>query len=87
MANTRSGNVIIVDTTAAFVDAVNIVAVRYEAGSGSPSVTIKADSSGGTVVYFVDGANDLFEQVPIQCRGGIHVTMAGTGTKAYLYLA
>lgn len=87
MANTRSGNVIIVDTTAAFVDAVNIVAVRYEAGSSTPSVTIKADSSGGTVVYFADGANDLFEQVPIRCNGGVHVTIGGTSTKAYLYLA
>lgn len=86
MANTRAGNVIIVDTSAAFEDARYIKAIRYEAGTGTPTVTIKKGSSSGTVMYFADGANDLFEQVSIASPQGIHVTLAGTGTKAYIYL-
>lgn len=86
MANTKSANVLVVDTTAAFAYPVRICGIKYEAGSGSPAVTVKADSSSGDTIYFVDGANDIFEQVMIKSTGGIHVTIAGTGTKAYIYL-
>lgn len=86
MANTRGGNVIIVDTSAAFVDATRIKAVRYEPGTGTPSVTLKKASSGGNTIYFADGSTDLFEEVDVVSMGGVYVSLAGTGTKAYLYL-
>jgi hypothetical protein len=85
MANARSANVLVVDTTAAFSVPIRICGIKYEAGSDTPSVTIKADSASGTVIYYVDGANDTFDQVKIKSTGGIHVTIAGTGTKAYIY--
>lgn len=85
MSNTRAGNVIVVDTSAQFIDATRICGVRYEAGTTS-SVTIKEGSSSGNVLYFVDGSTDLFEEVEIRSMQGIYVTMAGTGAKAYIYL-
>lgn len=86
MANARAANVIVVDTTAQFSEHLRICGIKYEAGTDTPSVTVKSETSAGTIVYFVDGANDIFEQVHIQNTRGFHVAIAGTGTKAYIYL-
>lgn len=88
MANARSANVIVVDTTGALSEALKVVGIKYIAGSGTPSVSIKGGASAsGTVVYEEDAATDKFEQVLISDSKGLYITVAGTGTKAYLYLA
>lgn len=87
MANTQSANVIRIDTDAAFANAQRIKAIRYQAGTSSPSVTIhEGASADNNIVYFADGTADIFEEVPIYSRSGVFVNVAGTGTVVFLYL-
>lgn len=85
MANAWGGNVLVVDTTAAFAIPLRIKKIRYEAAASGPAVTIRETDSNGTIVFFCDDANDGTHDVCIKTTKGIHVTIAGTGTKAFLY--
>jgi len=84
MAFTSAGNVIRVTSTQQFDRVIRIKAIRFEAGTAS-SVTIRADNNSGKLVYFADGASDLFEQAEISAKDGIHVTIVADAV-VYLYL-
>jgi hypothetical protein len=86
MANVRVGNVIVVDTSAAFTGNYKICAIRWAPAGASPSVSIKKSSSSGSVMYLNDNAAAIIEEVELRSNDGIYVTLAGTGAKAYLYL-
>lgn len=85
MANSYTGNVIFVDTNdSTFSYAKNICGIKY-IGNTSGTLTIKADSSGGSVLWYGDGATDFFDEVEIRSSGGIHVALTN-GASAYIYL-
>jgi hypothetical protein len=86
MANTRGASVWRVDTTAALPDAKRIVGFKFIAGS-SATFTVRDAASDGNIIYYVDGASDVFEQVKIVAGQGIHVTVGGSGGILYVYLA
>lgn len=86
MANTPAGSVYVCDTTG-LLDTKNlrICSVRYIAGTGTPSVIIRKGSSSGTTIYECADTTSSTQQLEWFVPGQIHVTIAGTGTKIYLY--
>ncbi len=85
MANTFSENVIFVDTDAStFAQAKCIQAIKY-IGNTSGTLTIKAGTSSGKVLWEESGATNTFNNVHIQALDGIYVTITN-GAKAYVYL-
>lgn len=84
MANAREGNVIFVDTTAAFTDAKTICGIKY-IGASTSSLTIRGEDSSGGILWKDTGTTTIFDNVEIRCNDGIHVTVTGTAT-AYIYL-
>jgi hypothetical protein len=86
MAVTRAGSVVVVAADNDTVPGpITVCGIKYIAGTGSPSVAIKAGSTSGVVLWEEDGTVDLFQQVEFREQGTIHVDMAGTGTILYLY--
>ena len=85
MANTRGGNVIVVDTSAAFVDAKSIKAIKY-VGSASGTASLKVDGTSGNVVWEEAGESNVFNEVNLSNSGGFYVTVTNSA-KVYLYLA
>lgn len=88
MAVTRKENVIVVAADDDTVDGpLSICGIKYKAGTGTPSIAIKADkSSSGLTLWETASSSDVFEDVELEIKGGIHVDLAGTGTLLYLYL-
>jgi hypothetical protein len=85
MAVTRAGSVIKITADNDTVPGpIKVCGIKYIAGTTS-SFTIKADSSSGNDLYFVDGAADAFEEVHFRHSGTLHIDMAGTGGELYLY--
>lgn len=84
MANAREGNVIFVDTTAAFPDAKSICGIKY-IGASTSSVTIRGEGASGGIMWAETATTNVFDNVEIRCNDGIHVTIAGTAG-AYIYL-
>lgn len=81
MANTRTGNVIYVDTTAAFA-AATIRAVKY-IGNASGTATITNDSKN---IWNAGGTPDLaVDEICARCDSGFTVTVTNSA-KAYIYL-
>jgi hypothetical protein len=87
MANAQKSNVLIVDTSAQFAGTYYIKAIKYVGAGTTPTATIKADSTSGTVVWEDAAVTTTFNQVCINIKDGMYVTLAGTGTKLYIYLA
>jgi hypothetical protein len=85
MANYRSANVIVVDTSAAFLEAIKIKAVKYIGDTGA-SADIRAQASNGAVLWEETSDNTVFNEVNISDSKGVYVTVAN-GAKVYLYLA
>jgi hypothetical protein len=86
MANTRARNVVIVDTTGAISGNLTICGIKYVPLGTTPSATIKEASSSGTVLWEDSGSTNVWNpECEIKCPEGIYVTLAGTGTKVYLY--
>jgi hypothetical protein len=85
MAVTRAGSVIKVTADSDTIQGpIKVCGIKYVAGTTS-SFTLKAGSTSGVVLYFVDGASDVFEQVHFREQGLIFVSMAGTGGELYIY--
>lgn len=84
MANSYSGNVIHVDTSAAFDYARNISAIKY-VGASNGTATIKRESSSGDLLWGAAGSSDLQENVNIRSSKGIYVTLANSAA-VYIYL-
>lgn len=89
MANTRTKNVLRIDTSAQFTENLIIDSILYLPGSGSPSASIKADSSAGNLVWEA-GTNVTTRThehgLDMHMTGGTYVSIAGTGSVIYLYL-
>lgn len=84
MANATSGNVIYVDTTAAFTQVGIICAVKYiGASSGTAAIT----STTGAVVLWQDGGTNNLpaETVEIKVDSGFTVTVTNSA-KLIIYL-
>lgn len=85
MANYKSANVIVVDTSAAFSEVLNVKSVKYIGNTGgSASIKGNADSS-GPVLWECDGDADAVNEVCIRDNKGLYVSVA-SGAKVYLYL-
>jgi hypothetical protein len=86
MANHRASNVIFVDTSAQFDDQANICKIKHIAGGASSTVTIKADSTSGKLVYeSVLDDGEVVDEINIRLKHGYYVTVSGSA-KAYIYL-
>lgn len=86
MANTRSSNVIRVDTTAAFTAPLFIRTIKI-IGVAASSATIRDDASASGSILWEDAttSNRTDSDVCINATRGVHVTIAGTAV-VYLYL-
>ncbi len=85
MAVTKAGSVIKVTADNDTIQGpIKVCGIKYIAGSSS-SFTIKAATTSGNEHYFVDGANDVFEQVQFRESGLLWIDMAGTGGELYIY--
>lgn len=85
MANSFTGNVIFVDTTAStFAYAKNICGIRY-IGNTSGTLQIQADNVSGAVLWAGSGSSDLYEEVEIRSSDGVYVALTN-GASAYIYL-
>ena len=81
MANTVGGNVIFVDTSAAFDYCKNIDGVKLLGGSAGSSITIRADTSIGNILWQgLSSVGVVFDEVEIRSDGGIYVVVAGAAT-------
>lgn len=84
MANSRAGNVIRVDTSAAFTSARNIVAIKY-IGASSGTASIKKTASDGIPLWEESGSTNTFNEVPVRSSTGIYVTVTNSAV-VYIYL-
>lgn len=86
MANTQAGNVIRVDTSAAFTETRRIRAVRY-IGASTSSGTIKGGgTSSGNLLWEETASTNVYTpDVEIYDADGVYVTITGTAV-VYLYL-
>lgn len=84
MSNTRSANVIVVDTSAQFSEPLTICAIKY-IGAASGTASIKADSTSGVVIWEESGSSNTFNpELEIELRQGMYVTLANSA-KVYIY--
>jgi hypothetical protein len=84
LANTRTANVIYVDTTAAFAGPLSICGIKY-IGAATGTVVITATDSGSNL-WQESGTNNLpMDEAEIVAQGGITVTVANSA-KCYIYL-
>ncbi len=90
MANSRAGNVLVIDTAAEFNEVLRIKAVKIvNANAGAQTSTIKAGGSSGTIVYSneVGATSDDWEEVSIRfTKGDQAYVTPGTDCTVYLYL-
>lgn len=92
MANSYIGNVIRVDTSAAFTNAKSIKGIKHILGSAGSSIVITGSASSAAsrlweeTVNSLSAGNNSFNEVGIRDSEGIYVTVAG-GSIAYIYLA
>jgi hypothetical protein len=90
MANVKINNVIRIDTdNAVYAGPLKICGIKWKARGSTPSAQILADqNSSGTVLWesAIAADTEVFEDVSINCPGGIHVDIAGTNSILYLYL-
>lgn len=85
MANTYSGNVIFVDTTAAtYSGPKKICSVKYF-GNTSGTASIQHGSVSGSVLWEARGTADFTEDIDIVANKGIYVAVAN-GAEVYIYL-
>ncbi len=84
MANDRSGNTLLVDTSADFTGSFRICGIRY-IGNASGTAQIKKTDTNGGVLWAASGATDLYEDVKMVCTQGIRVEVTNSA-KVYLLL-
>jgi hypothetical protein len=85
MANTRTANVIFVDTTAAtYTGPIKICGIKY-IGNTSGTLQIQSQNVSGAVLWEARGTADSFDEAEIFASDGIYVALTN-GAKAYIYL-
>ena len=85
MANTRSHNVICVDTTATFSEVTRIRSILFVGNAANSSVVITAPTSSAPLWEASGDIERLDGDLMIRGNRGVVVTVANGG-KAYLYL-
>ena len=87
MANTYSGNVVFVDTSAAFSYMKDIDGIKLLGGSTGSSIVIRSNgSSTGDILWQgLSSVGAFFEDVKIRDNNGMYVVVTG-GASALLYL-
>ena len=90
MANARKQNVLIRDTTGQIDGNLKIKSIKLMSGSDAATLTMKADSTAGAVVWEMEASaanTNVFEgDLDIECPGGAYFTFTGTSPKAYVVL-
>lgn len=90
MANARAQNVLILDTTGQVNGDLCIKSIKLMSGSDAATLTVKADSTSGTVVWEMEAGaanTNVFEsELEIRLPGGAYFTFTGTSPKAYVVL-
>jgi hypothetical protein len=87
MAVTRAGSVIKVTADNDTVSGpIKVCGIKYIAGTGSPSASIKAGSTSGNSLWETAATTEVFEEVEFYINDTLHFDLAGTGTAVYLYL-
>lgn len=85
MANTRAGNVILVDTSATFSDVRSVKTIKY-IGATSGTAIIKKTDTNGKNLWEESGDSTVYNQdVCIRCATGLRVEVTNNA-KVYLYL-
>lgn len=85
MANTREGNVIRIDTSAAFADVKRVCGIKY-VGAASGTAEVRGDALvGGDLLWQHSGNVLAFEEVEITSPGGIYVTVTNSAV-VYIYV-
>lgn len=84
MANSRTGNVIFVDTTGySLTDITRVIGVKYiGAASGTASVT---STTGSKPLWEQSGSTNSMDYLKFRSDSGITVTLTN-GAKVYIYL-
>jgi hypothetical protein len=87
MANSRTGNIIFVDTTGFTLDqAVTIGYVKYIGNtSGTAAITAGTSGSGAPVWQESGATNQAADEICARCDSGLHVAVTN-GAKVYIYL-
>lgn len=85
MANVYDVGVHFVDTDDTTISGkVYISAIKY-IGNASGTVVIKSGSSSGDTIWQESGASNVFNQVCISAKDGIHIAITN-GAKVFIYL-
>jgi hypothetical protein len=85
MANTRAGNVILVDTSATFSDIRSVKSIKY-IGNTNGTATLKKTDTNGNALWQESGTANIHDaNVCIKCPTGIRVEVTNSA-KVYLYL-
>jgi hypothetical protein len=87
VANTRSSNVYVVDTTATFTERFEVTSIKFVGGSAASTVIIKDGGVAGVQVYEATAAAGVgvFEFPTIRSGNSLYVALTGAGAKVYLY--
>ena len=90
MANARKGNVLLIDTAAAFDEALRIQRIKVvNANAGTQTSTIKVGGSSGTAVWSkaVTATTEATDDLPIRISAtdAAYIT-PGTTCTLYIYL-
>jgi hypothetical protein len=86
MSNTNAGNVIRVDTSAAFAAVRSVAAVKYiGATNGTATITSGTSGSGSKLWEESGSANQAVDEICIHDADGIYVTVTNSAV-VYLYL-
>jgi len=87
MANSYSGNVIYIDTSAAFNYAKSIEGIKLLSGSAGSSITIRSNASSTGDILWVGNcsAGVFFDEVKIRDNRGVYAVVVGAPV-ALVYL-
>lgn len=86
MAVIRAGSVIKVTADNDTIPGpINVCGIKYIAGTGSPSASIKDTNTSGNPFWETALTTEVFEEVEFRSQNDLHIDMAGTGTAVYIY--
>lgn len=85
MANHQAENVIFVDTTGASFEGPKYIEKIKYLGASSGTAKIQEESASGKSLWEGDGTTDSVEEICINAKKGIYVTVTN-GAKVYIYL-
>lgn len=89
MANARAQNVLILDTSGQINGNLKICGIKLKAGADTATITVKADSTSGTVVWEMSASanTQVYDaDIELSLPGGAYFTFTGTSPKAYVVL-